>query len=119
MRTNKNFEGRIGNLEKDMAEMKSSIGDIQTLLKQLVAGTQKAAPVAPTAKPAKTTKAGSTNLAEYKPTEWGNRKGKGYTALRKAYSYACCKAEGVDYDEATFKAASEQFKAAYYNTLLK
>lgn len=57
------------------------------------------------------------NIEDYKPTGWGNGK-KGYTTMRKAYSYAVCKAEtGKNYDEEVYKKASEEFKARYYNEM--
>ena len=65
----------------------------------------------------KAKKASAISVEDFPCTEWGNRKGKGYTAQRKAYAYAKCAEKGVKYDKDIFDESNAEYKDRWYDTL--
>lgn len=87
------LEKRVDNIEKRLSALEKK-------------GTKEEPKNAPKAKP--------VNIEDYAPKGWKGKKG--YTELRKAYSYAVCEeTKGVKYDKATYEAASEEYRQKYYD----
>ena len=118
--TLKGLNNEVETLKKDMADLKDSMNQTQELQKQMMSQMAQFfellqnGNIGTTPEPVHA----PVNIDDYAPTGWKGRKG--YTTLRKAYSYAVCKAEtGNDYEEETYKKASEEYRAKYYEEVKK